>query len=112
MHVEVSSRYVGGMPASDLSAPAHAAAAPSHPDPYPYYADLVSRRPIFHDEGLGAWVVSSAAMVRSVLEDARFAVRPSGAPVPRELVGNAAGAVFGRMVRMNDGEDRLPLKRT
>jgi len=31
-------------------------AAVTHPNPYPYYADLVANRPLFHDEALGLWL--------------------------------------------------------
>jgi hypothetical protein len=35
-------------------------AAVTHPDPYPYYADLVAHRPLYCDATLGLWVASSA----------------------------------------------------
>ena len=35
-------------------------AAVTHPDPYPYYADLAARRPLYRDDALQIWVASSA----------------------------------------------------
>jgi cytochrome P450 len=78
-------------------------AAVTHPDPYPYYADLVATRPIHRDDGLGLWVASGAAAVTDVLGHPACLVRPPSEPVPGPLVGSPAGDIFGRLVRMNDG---------
>jgi hypothetical protein len=43
-----------------MQPPAHALAAPSHPQPYGWYADLRRIRPLFFDEGLDLWVASGA----------------------------------------------------
>jgi cytochrome P450 len=37
-------------------------------------------------------------------------VRPAAEPVPRALVGSAAGELFGHLVRMNDGAAHMRLK--
>ena len=79
------------------------ASAVGHPDPYPYYADLVANRPVYWDETLGVWVVSSAQAVNEVLASDCCLVRPARAPVPPHLSGSVAGQVFGELVRMNDG---------
>jgi cytochrome P450 len=79
-------------------------AAVTHPDPYPYYADLVANKPIYHDETLGLWVASSAAMVRAVLTSDICRVRPLAEPIPRALLGSPAADIFGHLVRMNDGK--------
>jgi len=79
-------------------------AAVTHPDPYPYYADLVANKPIYRDEALGLWVVSNAAMVRAVLTNDICRVRPLAEPIPRALLESPAADIFGRLVRMNDGE--------
>jgi cytochrome P450 len=84
--------------------------AVTHPDPYPYYADLVARRPIHRDESLGLWVASSAAAVTAVLTSEACRVRPAAEPVPRALVGSPAGDIFGHLVRMNDGATHMRLK--
>ncbi len=84
--------------------PQNPLAAVTHPDPYPYYADLVAHRPIYRDETLGLWIVSSAAMVRAVLTSDICRVRPLAEPVPRALLGSPAADIFGHLVRMNDGE--------
>jgi cytochrome P450 len=85
-------------------------AAVTHPDPYPYYADLVASKPIYRDETLGWWVVSSAATVRAVLTSAICRVRPLKEPIPRALLGSPAASIFGHLVRMNDGEQHGPCK--
>jgi cytochrome P450 len=83
--------------------PADPIAAVTHPDPYPYYADLVARRPFHRDETLGLWVAASAAAVSATLTSPLGRVRPAAEPVPRALVGSPAGEIFGQLVRMNDG---------
>lgn len=84
-------------------APRDALAAVIHADPYPYYAELVARRPLHRDDALGLWVATGAAEVTAVLTNAACRVRPSAEPVPAALVGSPTGEIFGRLVRMNDG---------
>ncbi|WP_051795531.1 cytochrome P450 [Streptomyces sp. NRRL S-87] len=74
-----------------------------HPDPYPYYADLVADRPFAYDGSLNAWVAADATAVRAVLAAPQLRVRPAGEPVPTGITGTAAGEVFGDLVRMTDG---------
>jgi len=90
--------------------PADPIAAVTHPDPYPYYADLTAARPIHRDDALGSWVACSAATVTAVLESPACLVRPPSEPVPRTLAGSPAGSIFGRLVRMNDGPKHAALK--
>jgi cytochrome P450 len=85
-------------------APLHVLAAPSHPDPYAWYARLRVSRPLFFDEPLKLWVVSGPYLVQQALHDARLRVRPAGEPVPRALQGRPTGEVFALLVRMNDGD--------
>jgi len=96
--------------ARPAAAPADPIAAVAHPDPYPFYAELVARRPLYRDGALGLWVASSAETVSAVLASPRGRVRPAAEPVPAALVGTPAGEVFGRLVRMNDGAGHQPLK--
>ncbi|MFP2930107.1 cytochrome P450 [Pyxidicoccus sp. 3LG] len=93
-----------------MSLPRDAVAAVTHPDPYPYYAELVARRPLYRDDALGMWVASSARAVTAVLTAPACRVRPSSEPVPRALLGSPAGDVFRHLVRMNDGEAHCPMK--
>ncbi len=79
-------------------------AAATHPDPYPYYAALVARKPLYRDEALGLWVATSAAAVSAVLASDLCHVRPPAEPVPAALLGTPAGEIFRRLVRMNDGQ--------
>ena len=86
-----------------LPPPRDPVAAVTHPDPYPYYAELVAQRPLYRDEALGLWVASSAPAVTAVLLSPLARVRPPGEPVPKALLGTPAGEIFGRLVRMTDG---------
>ncbi|MCW3480045.1 cytochrome P450 [Neisseriaceae bacterium JH1-16] len=83
--------------------------AVGHPDPYPYYQQLL-RTPLYRDATLGLWVASSAAAVGMVLEHPACRVRPSQEPVPAALAGTPLGDWFGRLVRMNDGAAHQRLK--
>jgi cytochrome P450 len=85
-------------------------AAVTHPDPYPYYADLAAHRPLYRDDALRLWVASSAAAVTAVLASDLCRVRPPAEPVPRALLGSPAGELFGHFVRMNDGPGHCPFK--
>lgn len=93
-----------------MTAPTDPVAAVTHADPYPYYADLVARRPLFRHDGLGLWIAGSAAAVTAVLTSEACRVRPLAEPVPAAIVGSPAGEIFGRLVRMNDGARHTPLK--
>jgi cytochrome P450 len=78
--------------------------AVTHADPYPYYADLVARKPLYYDDGLGLWVASSASAVTAALTNGVCRVRPATEPVPKSILGSPAAEIFRRLVRMNDGE--------
>jgi cytochrome P450 len=82
----------------------------THPDPYPYYAELVATRPLYRDESLGLWVAAGADAVTSVLSSDICRVRPRTEPVPRALLGSPAADIFRHLVRMNDGAGHGPLK--
>ncbi|MDQ6907691.1 MAG: cytochrome P450 [Chloroflexota bacterium] len=90
--------------------PADPIAAVTHPDPYPYYADLVARRPLYRDDALGLWVTSSADAVTAVLTSDLCRVRPPTEPIPEALRGSPAGTIFGHLVRFNDGAGHCPFK--
>lgn len=90
--------------------PSHARAAPSHPDPYPYYARLARERPFFRDDINGWWVAASAASVAEVLASAACLTRPLSEPVPEALRGGAAAEIFGRLVRLRDDAAHGKLK--
>jgi cytochrome P450 len=93
-----------------LAAPRDPIAAASHADPYPYYAELVARRPLHRHDALGLWVASGAAAVSAALTSAACRVRPPAEPVPAALAGSPAGAIFSHLVRMNDGRRHDALK--
>lgn len=86
-------------------------AAVTHRDPYPYYADLVTNKPLYRDTDLGLWVASSAQAVTAVLTNDACRVRPPNAPVPEAIAGSPAGEIFRRLVRMNDGAGHCPFNR-
>jgi cytochrome P450 len=93
-----------------MSWPQDPITAVTHPAPYPYYADLVARRPLYRDDPLQLWVASSAAAVTAVLASDLCRVRPPAEPVPKALLGSPAGELFGHFVRMNDGPGHCPFK--
>src|SRR5262245_47918681 len=93
-----------------MARPANPIAAVTHADPYPYYAELVAERPLYHDAGLGLWVASSAAAVDAVLASGLCRVRPPAEPVPTALVGSPAGTIFGSLVRMTEGPAQAAAK--
>lgn len=84
--------------------PADPVAAATHADPYPYYATLREGPPLAWNDALRVWVASRADVVAQVLQaHGALHVRPAAEPVPRAILGSAAGEVFGHLVRMNDG---------
>ncbi|MGG7647924.1 cytochrome P450 [Pseudomonas sp. ES4] len=78
--------------------------AATHADPYPYYAQLRAQGGMVFHQGLKVWVATSARAVAAVLAHPDCHVRPSHEPVPKAIVGGMAGKVFGRLMRMNEGE--------
>ncbi|WP_095055038.1 cytochrome P450 [Pseudomonas sp. Irchel s3b2] len=78
--------------------------AATHPDPYPYYAQLRAEGGLFFHQGLKLWVASSARAVAAVLAHPDCHVRPSHEPVPQVIAQGMAGKVFGQLMRMNEGE--------
>jgi cytochrome P450 len=84
--------------------------AVTHPDPYPYYADLVASKPLYYDDKLRLWVASGAVAVATVLTNHLCRTRPATEPVPRSLLGSPAAEIFRQLVRMNDGERHRPFK--
>jgi cytochrome P450 len=83
--------------------PDHVLVAASHPNPYPYYAELRAGPPLLWDAERSLWIASTAAAVAGVLAHPASRVRPLREPVPVSIVGSPAGEVFGHLVRMNDG---------
>jgi cytochrome P450 len=94
-----------------METPRDPIAAVTHPEPYPYYADLVARTPFYRDDALGLWVAASAEAVTAVLTSAACLVRPPHEPIPRQLLGTPVADLFRHLVRMNDGVGHCPLKR-
>jgi cytochrome P450 len=93
-----------------MDQPSDPISAATHADPYPYYAELVTSRPIHRDDTLGLWVAAGAGAVTAVLKSDITRVRPAAEPVPRALLGSAAGEIFGQLVRMNDGAMHMRMK--
>lgn len=80
-------------------------AAVTAADPTRVYADLAARGAmIWHDERQ-AFIATRGGSIRAVLDHPACLVRPASQPVPTALVGTAAGDIFGRFVRMTDGQD-------
>lgn len=89
---------------------ADALAAVTHPNPYPFYAALVRARPLYRDRGLAMWVASGAEAVAAALQSPLCRVRPAAEPVPAHLLPGASRHLFGRLLRMTDGEGHAPLR--
>lgn len=83
--------------------------AVTHPAPYDYY-DRLATRPMYRDLNLQMWVAASADDVDTVLSNRAARVRPRDLPVPAHLAGTAAGDLFARLVRMNDGPRSAAVK--
>lgn len=77
--------------------------AATHADPYAYYAALRRNDELSFDAELGLWIASSARTVEAVLTHPDCLVRPSHEPVPAAIANGAAGQVFARLMRMNEG---------
>jgi cytochrome P450 len=92
-----------------MSNPTSPLAAAAHPDPNPYYAEMLAAHPLGWSEA-GLWVVAGADRARETLSCPSLGVRPASEPVPAPLVGTVAGAVFARLVRMIDGPHHDQLK--
>lgn len=82
----------------------HAVDAVTSADPHPYYRELRESRPLFFDETLNLWVATSHAVVAEALAHPQLRVRPPAEPVPKALMGTAAGEVFAQLMRMTDGD--------
>ncbi len=83
--------------------PSNAIAAASHPDPYPFYRRLLQGPEIIFDPVIGCWVASRAGVIEEVISSSYCLVRPAAEPVPPAIAGSSAGALFGRLIRMNEG---------
>lgn len=57
-----------------------------------------------------AWIASKDDEVHAVLTSSAFNVRPADELVPKAMQGTPLGAVFERIVRMNDGERHAALR--
>ncbi|WP_335945711.1 cytochrome P450 [Pseudomonas sp. G166] len=78
--------------------------AATHTDPYSYYASLRAAGGLTFDPQLNLWIASSAEAVCAVLRHPACVVRPAHEPVPKAIAEGPAGRVFGRLMRMNEGE--------
>ena len=94
----------------DASFPENLLQAAAHPDPYPYYAALLAYRPLYREAKLSMWVALGAGAVTAVLGNPLCRVRPAAEKVPPAIAGSSAGAVFGDLVRMNDGDRHALMK--
>lgn len=79
--------------------------APYQTDPYALYSQWRAAHPsgLHHDAGLKLWVASDAAAVQAVLQHPALRVRPPAEPVPTGVAGTPSGALFGGLMRQNDG---------
>jgi cytochrome P450 len=97
-------------PISELE-PAHIRAAPSHPNPYPYYSRLLHRGDLFRDDIDDCWVAARAVVAREVFESRLCRTRPVSEPVPAAILGGAMASLFSNLVRVTDGGRHGAMKR-
>jgi cytochrome P450 len=83
--------------------PSSPIAAASHSNPYPYYQRLQQGPALSFDPALGLWIASQAAVIEEIMANSDCQVRPLAEPVPKAIAGSSAGAVFARLMRMNEG---------
>ncbi len=85
----------------DIAPPADPIAAVTHPDPYPYYADLAraQRRPEW-DVAREMWIVANPTHVAQILHD----------PVAHVATPPDAPAGFAEYARFNEGERHARLR--
>ena len=93
-----------------MDTPKNPIAAVIHFNPYPYYTDLVAKKPLYFDDALGMWIASSAKAVTAVLTSELCQVRPTTEPIPKALLDSPAADIFGHLVRMTDGEHQRSMK--
>jgi cytochrome P450 len=85
------------------ASPAHAVAAATHANPYPWYSTLRDTHALVYDTKLHLWLASTASAVLAAFHHQHLSVRPAHDPVPLAIAQSSAGEVFGHLVRMNDG---------
>ncbi|CAI2797472.1 MULTISPECIES: cytochrome P450 [Pseudomonas] len=81
--------------------------AATHADPYGYYSNLRRKNGLLFDAELGLWIASSANAVEAILGHPDCRVRPLSEPIPPAIARGAAGVIFGRLMRMNEGPQHL-----
>lgn len=91
--------------------PSNAVTAASHRDPYPFYRQLLAGPELYFDAGTRLWIASRTEVIQQVLNNPVCLVRPVAEPVPHAIAGGSAGALFSRLVRMNDGPGHAVAKR-
>jgi len=73
-------------------------------NPNETYERLRAYGTFFWFETRHSWLATEAASARAILADSDLRVRPPGEVVPPALAGTSVGDVFGKLVRMTDGE--------
>jgi cytochrome P450 len=83
--------------------PPNPIAAAGHAAPYPYYRHLLAGPELYFDAHVRLWIASRAKVIEEVFNNPCCLVRPAGEPVPHAIAGSSAGAIFARLIRMNEG---------
>jgi cytochrome P450 len=84
--------------------------AVTHPDPYPYYAELRAKRPLYYDQGLDIWIASGGREIEEIFGHENCLVRPARERIPTSVISLRSGEIFGGLVRMKDGVEHSRLK--
>lgn len=77
--------------------------AATHTDPYVYYSQLRHKGDLYYYHHSQVWVACRAKSVQAILQHPDCHVRPFHEPVPTAIAQSAAGEIFSRLMRMNDG---------
>lgn len=85
-------------------------AAVTSQNPHGTYDRLRAEGPFLWFAPRRTWLTTTDAAARAVLAHPDAMVRPHGESVPPALAGTPAGDVFGRLVRMCDGDRHHPAK--
>ncbi|WMW80753.1 hypothetical protein RF679_00395 [Undibacterium cyanobacteriorum] len=82
----------------------HLLQLPYHSNPYPIYVELRERGELWWDDRHQPWLATTSDSVAAILSSLDCVVRPPHELVPKAIANGAAGQIFGKLMRMNEGE--------
>lgn len=87
-----------------MTSPPDPVTAVTSRNPHESYKRLRAQGAFFWFEARQSWLATEPTSARAILADPGLEVRPPGEIVPSALAGTTIGDVFGKLVRMTDGE--------